>query len=412
LDLLETLAKLAEGGYKANVRSLLEHPLKHCPEVLLASLAASRAEAGQLRKEICTALLPSYVASQPNSAVVLHRVWPLYREAVLAAMADLYSKDPTAMSRILDVCQEMKVLTEVLGVMPFPFALELAALAARREYLNLEKWLQDRLGSFGLPFVLACLEFLDDKTGKEKSGGEGGGAQIQLSVEVLSLFFHFLHANLSGMPVETQEALRKIQASAAVNHPQLAFVGPVDPVGVGDPSDPMPQPASEVFATDVEEEANGYFQRIYTSQITLEDVVGMLKRFKTSSVQREQEIFACMIHNLFDEYRFFPKYPEKELHITAVLFGALVHHQLVSSITLGIALRYVLDALRKPLGSKMHTFGVEALNQFRGSLGQWTQYCQHIMQIPHLVQSQPELATFIEKAMTEATAQGTCHPSY
>jgi CCR4-NOT transcription complex subunit 1 len=28
-----------------------------------------------------------------------------------------------------------------------------------------------------------------------------------------------------------------------------------------------------------------------------------------------------MIHNLFDEYRFFPKYPDKELKITAVLFG-------------------------------------------------------------------------------------------
>jgi hypothetical protein len=28
-----------------------------------------------------------------------------------------------------------------------------------------------------------------------------------------------------------------------------------------------------------------------------------------------------MVHNLFDEYRFFPKYPEKELRITAVLFG-------------------------------------------------------------------------------------------
>lgn len=43
----------------------------------------------------------------------------------------------------------------------------------------------------------------------------------------------------------------------------------------------------------------------------LEDVVAMLKGFKSSSVQREQEVFACMIHNLFDEYRFFPRYPDK-----------------------------------------------------------------------------------------------------
>lgn len=128
---------------------------------------------------------------------------------------------------------------------------------------------------------------------------------------------------------------------------------------------------------------------------------------------RDQEVFACMIQSLLDEYRFFPRYPEKELRVTAVLFGktlspcfqcvtatlylfllwlragvltvsfgqnsfrsspaslrisrlgpsvlvlfplctgSLVKHQLVSSFTLGIALRCVLDALRKPHDSKV-----------------------------------------------------------
>ena len=72
-----------------------------------------------------------------------------------------------------------------------------------------------------------------------------------------------------------------------------------------------------------------------------------------------------MVHNLFDEYRFFPKYPEKELRITAVLFGRLIAHQLVLNITLGVALRCVLDALRKPFGTKMFAFGSEALEQFK-----------------------------------------------
>lgn len=36
---------------------------------------------------------------------------------------------------------------------------------------------------------------------------------------------------------------------------------------------------------------------------------------------REQSIFECMIANLFEEYRFFPKYPERQLKIAAVLFG-------------------------------------------------------------------------------------------
>lgn len=40
--------------------------------------------------------------------------------------------------------------------------------------------------------------------------------------------------------------------------------------------------------------------------------------------QREVDIYSCIIHNLFDEYRFFPKYPEKELQITACLFGGII----------------------------------------------------------------------------------------
>ena len=91
----------------------------------------------------------------------------------------------------------------------------------------------------------------------------------------------------------------------------------------------------------------------------------MLGGFLRSNTPREREVFSCMVHNLFDEYRFFPKYPDKELRITAVLFGQLVQRQLVSNITLGVALRCVLDALRKPFGSKMFAFGSEAWNNSR-----------------------------------------------
>ena len=37
---------------------------------------------------------------------------------------------------------------------------------------------------------------------------------------------------------------------------------------------------------------------------------------------------------------------------------------------LGIALRYVLEALRKPFGSKMYMFGIAALDRFK------TRYCK------------------------------------
>jgi CCR4-NOT transcription complex subunit 1 len=53
----------------------------------------------------------------------------------------------------------------------------------------------------------------------------------------------------------------------------------------------------------------------------------------------------------------------------------------VSSVSLGIALRYVLEALRTGPGSKMFRFAVTALKQFAGDLSQWPQYCTHLTQV-------------------------------
>lgn len=91
----------------------------------------------------------------------------------------------------------------------------------------------------------------------------------------------------------------------------------------------------------------------------------MLQRFKDSNIKREREVFNCMLRNLFEEYRFFPQYPDKELHITACLFGGIIEKGLVTYMALGLALRYVLEALRKPFASKMYYFGIAALDRFK-----------------------------------------------
>jgi CCR4-NOT transcription complex subunit 1 len=114
-----------------------------------------------------------------------------------------------------------------------------------------------------------------------------------------------------------------------------------------------------------------------------------------------------MIHNLFDEYHFFPKYPDKELGITSILFGSLIQNQLVAYAPLGMALRYVLDALGNPPGSKMYNFGLQALNQFKSRLPEWPQFCTHLIQIPSLQQTNPELAAFIKQASRMADEELT-----
>jgi CCR4-NOT transcription complex subunit 1 len=52
-------------------------------------------------------------------------------------------------------------------------------------------------------------------------------------------------------------------------------------------------------------------QKIYGGQLAIPAVVDMLASFRDSGNDKEQQIFSCMVHNLFDEYQFFTKYPDK-----------------------------------------------------------------------------------------------------
>lgn len=87
-----------------------------------------------------------------------------------------------------------------------------------------------------------------------------------------------------------------------------------------------------------------------------------------------------------------------------MLFGQLIHHNLVSSISLGIALRYVLEALRTGPGNKMFRFATTALRQFHVDLAQWSQYTTHLSQVPGLKEAEPELFKSIEAAVAKAAS--------
>jgi CCR4-NOT transcription complex subunit 1 len=80
----------------------------------------------------------------------------------------------------------------------------------------------------------------------------------------------------------------------------------------------------------------------------------------------------------------------------------------VSNTTLGLALRYVLDSLRKqpntPSNAKIYRFGLYALEQFRSRLPRWPQYCAHVVAIRHLRDSQPAFVAEIQAALAAGQA--------
>ncbi|XP_046976723.1 CCR4-NOT transcription complex subunit 1 isoform X2 [Vanessa cardui] len=513
LYLVELLLYASERGYYMQVHELFKFPLQHCPDILILALLQINPPVTVFRQELLTMLIPIFLGNHPNSGIILQHAWhsqnPNIKPIIMHAMADWYIRgesDQSKLSRILDVAQDLKALSLLLNVQSFPFVIDLACLASRREYLKLDKWLTDKIRDHGETFVSAMVKFLQRRCPQVlgKVPDEQLPKAAQLPPETIGTMLACLQLCIPNVQQELQEAIYNVIANcqtlilskARPGIPGIArphtrvLETPFNPAGLGGqlftphvdaianltpnvanmtlgapantafampgtlgplvtapaspsrlmgagPNSPFammqmqhnpnvanmsalarmpPVPAMDKprlpdpihfpeimhnVSKEIEDEANSYFQRIYNHPphptLSIDEVLEMLKKFQDSSNKREREVFSCMLRNLFEEYKFFPQYPDKELHITAQLFGGIIEKGLVPSyVSLGLALRFVLDALRKPEGSKMYYFGIAALDRFKSRLKDYHKYCEHVRAIPHFSEFPPHLVEYIE----------------
>mmetsp|Transcript_23699 Transcript_23699/g.28937 ORF Transcript_23699/g.28937 Transcript_23699/m.28937 type:complete len:1516 (+) Transcript_23699:70-4617(+) len=441
-SLLERLLRLSDMSSLARpVRDLFVKGLLTCPEVLLCSLVRLQLTDGAggygitMKGELMRELIPHFFKPRTHSPVrdassALERLWRISPTTVGAACGEAWrsTMGETPLSRlatVLHIVGIIQILGDgsdgviVNGAKDQEFSVAVAFVMADNQMLNLRAWLKERVASAGVIFVLALVRFLKAYYSVAQYRTPKSEALVTLENlrDALLCLQSVDRVMLSqtvptgdGPPQPLADYVTALTDACLTKHEVLRNDLPRYSVPTPAPT-PPPPPSSA--ADDIEEMANTYFQKIYTSESSVQEVVNMLKKFKMSGNAKENDIFACMIHNLFDEYRFFNKYPEKELRITGILFGTLIQEQLVTSITLGIALRYVLEALRKSPGKdttsrdgKMFRFGMFALQQFKGRLHEWPQYCSHVVQIKHLKEGYEGLVKEIEGAMAESQIRG------
>jgi CCR4-NOT transcription complex subunit 1 len=310
---------------------------------------------------------------------------------MMLCMVEMHRRDSTCLSRLLDVSQELKILTVVLEAKPYNFSLDMAALASRRQHLNLEKWLSDSIKEKGSVFFKAAIEFVLEKIRFQAAKTDKSSPSfIPVSTEVLIMFGKVFQASLSHANPECQDLLKIFYQALSSETHSASVSSPLEA------SSNISAGEGPSYPQDIEDEVNAFFEKIFSKEFPVYDVIELLKRLRASNNTRDQQLFSCMTQNLFDEYRFFSKYPENELILTATIFGSIIKHQLISHVPLGIGLRYVLESLKKPANHKLFKFGVTALIQFQRRLLDWPQYCSHLLQIPHLCQAYPDLVSFLQ----------------
>ncbi|CAM0140611.1 CCR4-NOT core subunit cdc39, variant 2 [Umbelopsis sp. WA50703] len=397
-ELIESVIGFVDTEVHEDAKVFLDFLINRSPELVFLGLVEIEPLRNSLHEDLIARFLIVFLSGHANSLLVMTKLWQIAPDLLMTSFIEFYNKDATSISRTLDIAQELKILPQILNAKPFGFAIDLAALASRREYLKLEKWLQDKIAEHEDAFISACLDFLTHKIASDVSRRDKSvPSTVPLSIECMGTFLKVLGD--SSMSTENAEMLKEVQSICLQAYPKL--------MNIRSQAEPGSTGGEVSFSTDVEDEANLYYERIYSGEMTIEQMIDLLKKFKNSSEAREQDIFACMIHNLFDEFHFFSKYPDKELAITSVLFGSLIQHHLVSYVPLGIALRYVLDALRNPPGSKLFRFGLQSLTQFLSRLPEWPQYCTHILQISQLQQTHPEIIRKVNAALQASTSKSS-----
>ncbi|KAL0758259.1 hypothetical protein Bca101_095927 [Brassica carinata] len=373
LDLLDVLCQLAERGHT----------------VLTAY--------NLIQREVLSVVFPLIITNSQDSGFILH-LWHQNAELVLWGILNAQNLKVDSILRIIEICHELKILSVVLESVPVSFSIRLAALASLRGFLDIENWLPNCLYVYKDTFAVECLKFVKN-------------VHFSQSEDFTSKHFHpsdplsDLHLDATALLLKVLKAHDNVITSSQlvedIEKVNAAILDCNSKLQNGEAKDSS---ASNAYGEDVEAEANAYFHQMFSGQLSVDAMVQMLSLYKDSLVQREKSIFECMIANLFEEYRFFPKYPERQLKIASILFGSVIKHQLISSITLGMALRLVLDSLRKPADSKMFLFGSKALEQFVNRLVELPQYCNHILQISHLRSTHPELVTVIEQALSRISS--------
>lgn len=115
-------------------------------------------------------------------------------------------------------------------------------------------------------------------------------------------------------------------------------------------------------------DVDAYFKRLYSKTnnpppISVDEFLDIMSKCKDSVNPRERDIFQNGLRNLFEEYKFYAQYPERELLLTAQLFGGLIERGLIQNKMLIAAFQVIIESLKKNVGSNLWNFAITALDR-------------------------------------------------
>ena len=416
VKLIETLLLISEGDNYAQVRSIFDWALKNIPEIIVMSLLVVKVDYNEniLMKELVLEILTSILNDKSPRLNFIDEIWQTNKDIVIFTLYKSWEKNPDLMnlSLIFDLANtELKdSLLPLVNSKYHNFSVHLGLLASKRDYLHIEQWLKKSIEKYGDDFICSLLDYLKlniiQPCQNNSNPNENSKASIlekaQLSLESLSIILNTLNSyntqneNDNNVDNDTISPKTKKEISE-INKKIFDIYDEIQD--------------QQINSEEIQKEVSQLLRSMFQEKITIDKIVNMLIKYKSSNDKRQNELFSCLIHGILDEYRFYGQYPQNELKKISELFGKIINNKLLDGTIETLALKYILKGIKTGSGL-LYFFGINALTQFIGKISHWPTYMKTLLDLEQIKQNkkiyallQQENEKFKKKTISEKSTE-------
>lgn len=347
------------------------------PVFLISALSIPQPWTAVQQSFILRTLIVFILKQEEGYQLAVHGVWKQDRQWLAEQLFTMFTQDPTSTAAIYENAVEYGWL-EYLLEFTNGLALDLASLAHRKENFDLEQWVRNAAQKGPMDMGSLLSKFLRIKAEDELHVQR----KEQLAPQMVSLAVKTVYTLLSILEeyVGDRENLTPVQRICVQTYPRLINYGE----GFDDIIDANGQNGNAIPEA-IDKQMQELFGKMYHEELSLREILELMRRYKTSRDPAEQDLFTCMVHGLIDEYHCYHEYPLEALTKTAVMFGGIINFRLIDGIPLKVGLGMILEAVRDHEShDPMYKFGVEAIEQLLSRLPEWVGFCHLLLQIPSL----------------------------
>ncbi|KAF2280315.1 Not1-domain-containing protein [Westerdykella ornata] len=348
----------------------------HTAEFLVSAVAVPKPWGILQEQALKQVFEPYFTRKLAHYNFVLYGLWQQDPRWLVEQFIEHYNRDPRQLALVFEYARSFGWLETLIRSIN-DLSLDLAAQAHAVGLFDIEPWLRETFERSGTWFRRVLTNFLHTRASDEMQSlrDDHPALSLPLAVKTVHPLLWFLAD--CGLPDTELVALQRTCIQA---YPRLINYGE----GVDDIIDKNGE-AGNRLPDEADKKMQEHFKNMYSGESDVRDIINILRKYKESRDPAEQDLFACMIHGLFDEYNCFGEYPLEALATTAVLFGGIINFNLLSRIALQVGLAMVLEAVQeyRPEDS-MYKFGLQALLHFANRLPEWPNYCDQLLIVPGL----------------------------